>query len=76
MNVVGHQTPGPDLDFGGPAFAAEQIAVKDVILVVEKCLLSTVATLGHVMRDAGNDDAGKTGHARNLPPCGGFVPRK
>ena len=73
MNVVGHQAPGPDLDPGRPALAAEDVAVKGVILVLEKRPLSTIAALRHVMWDTGNDDAGEAGHAGNILPSRGSV---
>ena len=44
--------------------SAEQIAVERVVGVAEEGARAAVAALGDVVRQAGNDDAGETGHAR------------
>ena len=62
MHVIGHQAPGPCLDTRLAAGAAEQVAVKCIVLVAEEGPLAAVAALGHVMRYAGNDYTGEAGH--------------
>jgi hypothetical protein len=44
---------------------SKQLAVERVIGVAEERARATVAALGDVMRQAGNDDAGETGHTRS-----------
>ncbi len=66
MDVIGHQAPSPDLDFGGAARLAEEIAIERIVLAREERLLPAVATLGDMVRRMGNDDPGETGHARTL----------
>ena len=62
MDVVGHQTPGPDFDAGVAARGGEQIATERVIGVGEEHPRAAVAALGDVMRQTGNDDARKPSH--------------
>ena len=66
VHMVGHQAPSPDLDPGGAAFAAQQVAIERVILLGKEGLLPAVAALGHVMRTAGHDDPGEACHARSV----------
>jgi hypothetical protein len=51
------QTPAPRL----PRRRAQLIEIEPVIVIGEKHLLTAVAALRDVMREAGNNDAGKTG---------------
>ena len=67
--MVGHQAPGPHLDLGRAAVLRQQIAVERVILVAEKGARAAVAALGDMMRNAGDDDAGETGHAKKMAPA-------
>ena len=41
----------------------EQIEIEGIIGIVEKRLLPPIATLGHAVWQAGNDDAGAARHA-------------
>ncbi len=61
---VGHQAPSPDIVGGGPAGAAEEIAIERIVRAREDRLLAAVATLADMVRRMGNDDPGETGHAR------------
>ena len=66
MDVVGHQAIGPDLDAEATAGFGEPIAIERIVAVLEKDALAPVAALGHMMRQAGDDDAGDAGHGRRL----------
>ena len=66
MDMVGHEHPRPDFHSGFAAMDLQQVAVKRVIFVAEKCSRSAIATLRDMMGDARNDDAGKTSHERTL----------
>jgi hypothetical protein len=62
VDVIGHQTPGPDL---GPRLGApitEQGFVQSVIIVRKEDLLTTVAALCHMMGDLRDDEAGDARH--------------
>lgn len=63
MHVIGHQAPIPHGDVRRAAMLGEQVAIERVIGVGEEGARAAVAALGDVMRQAGNDDAGKAGHA-------------
>ena len=54
MDVIGHQAIAPNLDPFLTAPLGHQFDVGRVVLVVEKGLLSTVATLGDVVRQSRN----------------------
>ena len=43
----------------------EQRSVQRMILVAEKGRLASIATLGHMIRPAANDEASVPGHGRN-----------
>ena len=62
MHMVGHQAPGPHRDVRGARMLAEQVAIERIVGVGEKRPRAAVAALGHVMRQAGNDDAREPGH--------------
>lgn len=62
MNVVGRQAIGPDLGGSSTSGVSEQIEIERVIASLEKGLLATVAALGHVIRIAGQHQAGETSH--------------
>ncbi len=63
VNVVGHLAIGPDLDAEATAGPSEPIAIERIVAVLEKDALAPVAPLGHMMRQARDDDAGDAGHA-------------
>jgi hypothetical protein len=63
MNVVGHQAPRPHRNVGLPAMLRQKIAVECVILVTEKGARAAVAAFGDMVRNAGDNDAGKAGRA-------------
>jgi len=60
VNVVRHQAPRPELNPGSAAGRREQIAIEPVVVVAEKRPRPAVAALRHVVRQSGNDNAGKT----------------
>lgn len=62
MDVVGHQAIGPDLGtrpMGGPG---QEIAIEEVVAVLEEGLLAAIAALRHMVRIAGQHEAGETSH--------------
>jgi hypothetical protein len=73
VHMVRHQHPGPDLDAGRPAGSGQKVTIEGVVLVAEKGLRPPVAALGHVVGQAGDDNAGQTSHAVKLglapSPC-------
>ena len=62
VHMVRHQHPGPDLDAGRPARRRQKIAIGRVIRIAEEDPRPAVAALRHMMRHAGDDEAGETGH--------------
>ena len=62
VHVVGHQAPRPHFDIGGATMLGKEIAVERIVAVGEEGACSAIAALGDMMRQAGNDDAGETGH--------------
>src|SRR5271157_758168 len=67
MDVVGHQTIGPDADVRLVASLPQQIPIKAIIVVGEKDAFAPIATLRDVMRQTGGDVAGDAGHGRGPP---------
>ena len=63
MDVVRHQAPPPDLHLGRAAGRRQQAAVKRIVIIAEEGSRSPVATLRHVVRKAGYNDAGDASHA-------------
>ena len=63
MDVVGHQAIGPDGDALLAALARQEVAIEFVVLVGEKHPLAPIAALRHMMRKAGDNEAGDAGHA-------------
>ncbi len=59
MHVVGHQAISPAGDAVGAAALGEKIAIERVVARLGEQRLAAIAALGHVMRQAGNRDAGK-----------------
>jgi hypothetical protein len=66
--VVGHQAIGPHLHAAPGRLLSEQIAIDLLVAGLEEDRLAPDAPLGHMMREAGDDDASEAGHG------GGFVP--
>jgi hypothetical protein len=73
MHVVRHQAPGPDVDVGRATMAGEQVAVERIVLVAEERPGSPVATLGDMVRETGDDDTSKAGHAASCRARGLLV---
>ena len=66
VHVVGHQAIGPDLH---PCLArgiGQQVQIQLIVAILEEGLLAAVAALRHVVRDAGQHDAGEAGHGARL----------
>jgi len=59
---LGIRQPAPHLDIGLAAVLRQEVAIERKILVAEERACPAVAALGHVMRNAGDDGAGETGH--------------
>jgi hypothetical protein len=66
MHVIRHQAPGPDLDTRLGARLRQQVAIETVVVFLEECPRTTVAALGHMMRQTRNDEPCETGHALRL----------
>lgn len=66
VHRAGHQAIAPNLSPGALCRLRQQIAIKRIVCVLKKRLLPAVAALGHVIRNARNDKAGKTGHPMGL----------
>jgi hypothetical protein len=73
VDMAGVTATDPDLDAGRPAGSGQKVTVEGVVLVAEKGLRPPVAALGHVVGQAGDDNAGQTSHAVKLglapSPC-------
>lgn len=59
MDVIGHEEIGPDLRSGAFCRLGEEIEVECVVGIFEERLLTTVATLGDLMRDVGMTARGR-----------------
>ena len=66
VHVIGHQAVRPDLDRGRAATLIQQTAVDHMIARLEEDRLTPVATLRHVVRDSGHDDAANARHRPHL----------
>lgn len=62
VDMVGHQHPAPHRHSTCRTMDGEQIAIGWIVTIVEEGQLPPIAALGDVMRDAGKDKAGETGH--------------
>ena len=62
MRSIRPQTIGPAGNVVARAGLGKKIAIKGVVAGLRQQLLPAVAALRDVMRDIGNDDAGKTRH--------------
>ena len=67
VDVVEHKTISPDLDLRLTGLLGQQIAVDFMIAALEEDRLPPIAALRHVMREAGKDHSGETGHEVNVP---------
>lgn len=64
--MVGHQHVGVQPAVAGQQGFAQQLAVAGAVIVVQEAGQSAVAALHHVLRDAGEGDAGLAGHVGSL----------
>jgi len=62
MDMVRHQAPRPDVDPCGATGRCEEVAIQRVVVIAEERARPAVATLRHVVRQAGDNDTGKAGH--------------
>jgi YD repeat-containing protein len=62
MHMVRHQAICPDLHAGLPRVHRQQVAIDVLIAVFEKDGLPPVTSLGHVLRNAGNNNSCETSH--------------
>jgi hypothetical protein len=67
MDVVRHQAIGPDLHRRLAAALGQEVAIELVVRRLEEHRLAAVAALGHVMREARNDDAADARHPTIVP---------
>ena len=72
MDMIGHQHPGPDLDSGGATRLGQQSPVQRIVVLAEKHLRAAIATLSDVVRQSGNNEAGKTAHRPSWLPRRGM----
>lgn len=66
VNVVRHEAISPKRDFVFFAGPFEQLEIITIIPMGEKRLLTSVATLGHVMRCAGHNYSGASWHTGDM----------
>lgn len=62
MDVIVHQAPGEATHLRPKATLAQEPKIEPPVLVTEEDRLLPVPALRHMMRDAGDHDAGKAGH--------------
>jgi hypothetical protein len=72
LGVIARVTVTPNLHLRRARGIGEQVEVKFVIAILKEGLLTPIAPLGHMMRDAGNDDSGKACHVVKLGEFGGY----
>ncbi len=65
MRVIGHEAIGPAGDAKTAARLGQPVAIERIIVGFEEYFLTPVATLGDVMRQTGNDDAGDADHDKS-----------
>ena len=68
MHVIEHRHPGPDLELSLAGLGGGPIPVQRIAARLEKHRRPKIAPPRHMMRQAGNNNAGDAGHARE---CGG-----
>ena len=66
MDMVGHQDPGPAGNACCFQVFSEKIAIQCIVGVGEEGALTAVAALGDVVRQAGNDKTGESGHGSQV----------
>ncbi len=62
MHMIRHQAVSPEGDAFLFSVFLEQAKIIRIVIVAEKYLLPSVSALDDMMGDAGDDDAGDTGH--------------
>ena len=60
--MVRHQAVGPDLGLRARCGGRQQVKIEVIVARLEERLLPPIATLGHMVRDAGDHDAGEAGY--------------
>jgi hypothetical protein len=61
VHMVRHQAIRPNLGLRPLGGGGEQIEIKRIIAILEERPLPVIPALRHMMRQAGNDDAGQAG---------------
>lgn len=62
------QAIGPDGDGGFLAVLGEQVAIDFLVAGFEEDGFAAIAALRDVVWTPGDDDAGETGHRKDIPP--------
>jgi len=65
MHVVGHQTPGNEVEVCPICLLAEEVKVHETICVSEEDAHPAHAALGDMVREARDDDPPNARHARS-----------
>ena len=73
MDMVGHQAIGPHLRPRPLCRLGKEIEIERAVSLLEERLLTTVATLRDVVRDAGNNASGQAGHGLRVTEFGDLV---
>jgi hypothetical protein len=71
VDVIAHQAVGPDAQVVAFRVAAEQVEIELAIQVSCENVLAGVAALGHLMRQAGDDNPRDSRHSKEVPRRGG-----
>src|SRR3546814_13440759 len=66
VDMIGHQAIGPDLATRPLRRIGQQTEIEFIIPILEEGAPAPVAPLRHMVRDAGQDNARKTGPAQGL----------
>ena len=66
MDVIRHETIGPNFDTVSDAMLGEQVSVESVVVFLNKDLLATITPLRDRVGNTANSDSGKPGHGRKL----------
>ena len=64
--MVHHEAIAPNLDLPLTAPLRHQLQIRLIIVVAEKGLLATIATLRDVVRHSGNNDSRYSAHCRSV----------
>ena len=62
MDMVGHEAIRPDFGPSVRAALGEQIPIEGIVSLFKESPFPVVPPLGHMMREIGDDQSGKTGH--------------